>query len=298
MVTIGDKTYPFSSTSYYTILNDSQLFCNKYHITYSECEDIRKYYKSQCYRHQSESISESKSVSESESESELGSEAVIDTVSDIKTISISNDNKNKMNMNKNKNKNIQRIDYSMKVGPILPIYGLDSIDKNAMSSNKNQNQNQNQYDGISFFDQLNGWDRRDGRDKHVIYLQSYSGETPQQSISRFCGAKKLINELQTVCMQIETAFLALYDIDIDIDSGIDSGSDSGSDSKIGMDSDSDLNSDSHSAMYNTLNWIWNWNWNWFSTIFTPFLSFCRSVYRDYFQLIFLLLGILYVLLMK
>lgn len=268
MVTIEDKNYPFSTSSSEKIHKDSIKFCNKYRIADDDCAQIRKYHISQCYPNKIEAQSKSSYSYRHDGKSN------INVNDDVKFESVV---KNEMSTHTqdSKQNNVQKIDYSMKIGPILPIYGLEdaitSVNKKTKSGevtiqNNKRELNFQAMDGISFFDK----DAMKINDHQGIhYLQSYLGELPQQSVARFCDAKKLHNDLEFICKQIEHSFLALYDITSDI---------------------SDVSDNENSThQQSTASNITLWN---------RISQFGLSVYQDYFQIILLLLSICYILLLK
>ena len=154
-------------------------FCINNFINEKECEKVRNYYREKCFKEEKNKIKGEKEEDDNEKmieiieineeieeikENERNEKEIKGTMEGIEGINEGIEGKEE-EIKKIKEESVE-IDYSIKIGPILPV----------------------NYEGIS------------------RNLQMFSGETPTQAVTRFCGMLKL-NSLQ--CQQVKEGFFKL-----------------------------------------------------------------------------------------
>ena len=190
-VFIGDAVHVFHTDSLGAVESAAHTFCSVHMIAPVECDRIKQMNKRDCYN-----VIERDESTEALSVAEISGHSVPVDISE--------------NPEKSSTAGV-RVDYSTKVGPSLPVFGL--------STNTCPNTIMNELNGI-----IVNSPKQDAETEAALaracasntesdiprYLQAYANEGPRQAVRRFCGMMQLA-EYQ--CKQIRTAFLKLNGID-------------------------------------------------------------------------------------
>lgn len=188
-VYIGEVAYVFHTDSLAEIDSVAHDFCRRHVIDANECNRIKRMNKKDCYN-----INDGEEEKEFPLLSEHSSNQPSSTI--VTSASAPSD--------------FHSIDYSTKVGPVLPVFGL--------STNTCPHTIMNELNGIIINSPKLGPEAEaalakacaSNTESSVSYkLQTYLNESPQQAVKRFCGMMSL-PEYQ--CKQIRTAFYKLHGI--------------------------------------------------------------------------------------
>lgn len=255
-VHVNDKQYNFHVDSLTDLVETSIQFCGNLGLTDVDCKRIRDHHRATCFGVTGKTKGAAMTVSQQQLE-QVGEQETREGEDNTSSEEQKgHQNQCKASTTGRKGKGGGSVDYSTKVGPIMPIHGLKAaleditaaaasatasrfgttaaekaaaeVRRKAVQASADSHILKTHNDGMSFIDNRQ---QSSSTGDEVIYLQSYLGETPHSAVKRFCGSKRLPVH---ICEQIRTAFLQLHGIDSDSDSEADSGCDAahgGSDSK-------------------------------------------------------------------
>jgi hypothetical protein len=186
-VFIGDVAHVFHTESLEAVDSAARSFCGRHVITAAECERIKRTNRKDCY-----GIGEEEESAQSDSVLDNSQTSPVSTAETTPRTSV---------------------DYSTKVGPVLPVFGL--------STNTCPHTIMNELNGI-----IVNAPRQDDETEAALaracahntesniphHLQTYVGEEPRQAVRRFCG---MMNLPEYQCKQIRAAFFKLHNIDME-----------------------------------------------------------------------------------